>query len=54
MQTTIWAGTASNSGTYLYIDNGTLSNNWTGYIDDLRIYNVALNLTQIQDLFSKD
>ncbi len=54
MQTTAHPGTASSNSTYLYIDSGTSSNYWTGYIDDLRIYNVTLTSAQVLDLYNFD
>lgn len=45
-------GVVSSSTDYLYINSGTSTNYWTGYIDDLRIYNVVLSSSQVLALYN--
>jgi fibronectin type 3 domain-containing protein len=54
VQMTAHAGSSSSGSTALYINSGTSSDYWTGYIDDLRIYDVTLSGSQILDLYNFD
>lgn len=52
IQTTNHPGASSNSSQALVVASGTSSNYWTGYLDDLRIYNITLTDSQVLALYN--
>ncbi len=54
VETTAHAGTVPGYTTALNVYSGTSANYWTGYLDDLRIYDVTLSASQVADLYIFD